>query len=162
MRLSEGVEWGIHICSVLSALPNDASLSARHLAEYFDLPGPYLAKILQQLSSAGLLKTRRGKNGGYSLSRSSEEVSLLQIVEATEGKTSFFRCSEIRRRGPCAGLPKDYSAPCSIATAMWRADHAWRKQLSKTALSAVAREGWQQSSSSQQAKSTKWVSEKMR
>lgn len=162
MRLSEGVEWGIHICSTLSALPHDASLSARHLAEYFDLPRPYLAKILQQLSSAGLLNTRRGKAGGYSLSCSSEDVTLLQIVEAVEGDAGFFRCSEIRRRGPCAGPPKDYSAPCSIAAAMWRADHAWRKELAKTALSAVAREGWEQSSPSQKAKAAKWVSEKMR
>jgi len=162
MRLSEGIEWGIHICSVLSALPDGASLSAKHLAEYFDLPAPYLAKILQQLSSAGLLRTKRGKQGGYSLAKPSDDVSLLDIVQAIEGKAAFFRCSEIRRRGPCAGSAKDYSAPCSIAAAMWRADLAWKSELAKTSLGEVAQSGWEQNSAAQRRKAAAWVSEKMR
>lgn len=162
MRLSEGIEWGIHICAILSALPEGASLSAKDLAEYYDLPAPYLAKILQQLSAADLLRTKRGKRGGYSLSRSAEKINLLQIVEAVEGKGTFFRCSEIRRRGPCAGPSSDYSAPCSIAAAMWRADHAWSRELAQTSLTQVAQAGWQDSSPEQQMKAAKWVSEKIR
>lgn len=162
MRLSEGIEWGIHICSILSPLPEGASLSAKHLAEFFDLPAPYLAKILQQLSSAGILRTKRGKQGGNALSRPADQMSILQIVEAIEGKAAFFHCSEIRQRGPCAGSRGDYKKPCSIAAAMWRADHAWRAELAKTLLSEVAQEGWEQNSHAQQKKAATWVSEKMR
>ena len=162
MRLSEGIEWGIHICSVLSALPDEASLSARDLAEYFDLPAPYLAKMLQQLSAAAILRTKRGKRGGYALARPAQEISLLEIVEAIEGKTKFFHCSEIRKRGPCAGRPKDYSAPCSIALAMWRADRAWETELAKTPLSTVAQAGWEQTSAAQKRKTIDWVSERVR
>ena len=162
MRLSEGIEWGIHICSVLSALSDEASLSAKVLAEYFDLPAPYLAKILQQLSSGEILRTKRGKRGGYALARPAQEISLLEIVQAIEGKAKFFRCSEIRRRGPCAGRSKEYSAPCSIAAAMWRADRAWAAELAKTPLSTVAEAGWVQTPAAQKAKTIHWISERLR
>ena len=60
MRLSDGVEWGVHVCVLLATLPDDAALPAAKLAEYHGVPAAYLAKHLQALAGAGVLQTVKG------------------------------------------------------------------------------------------------------
>jgi Rrf2 family protein len=50
------------------------------------VPKPYLAKIINSLARQGLVLAKRSSGGGISLMRSPEEISLLQIVDAVEGK----------------------------------------------------------------------------
>jgi Rrf2 family iron-responsive transcriptional regulator len=50
------------------------------------LPGPFLAKVVHQLAIHGLVKTRRGRNGGVVLSRPAKQISLEEIVRAMEGE----------------------------------------------------------------------------
>src|SRR5262247_2458737 len=102
MRMSDGVEWGVHACTILAVLPPDRALTAAKLAEYHDVPAAYLAKHLQSLARAGVLETVKGPRGGYRLARPATEITLLDVVEAIDGDTPAFRCSEIRRRGPTA------------------------------------------------------------
>src|SRR5262245_66416195 len=64
MRLSDGVEWGVHACVLLAVLPDDAALPAARLAEYHGVPAAYLAKHLQSLARAGILQTAKGPPGG--------------------------------------------------------------------------------------------------
>lgn len=134
MRLSEGVEWGLH-CVVLTAmLPADAALPAGRLAEYHDVPTAYLAKHLQALSRAGILEALPGPRGGYRLARPAAQVTVLDVVEALEGRESAFRCTEIRRRGPAHVAAHEYRVPCSIHLVMDRADEAWRAELRDTSI----------------------------
>lgn len=132
MRLSEGVEWVLHSCTVLATLPSDQALPAAKLAELHDLPPAYLAKHLQAAAAAGLLRTVSGPRGGYRLARPPAEVTLLDVVLAVDGDEAAFRCSEIRQRGPVTGPPRTYRRPCGIARAMWRAEDAWRAELRAT------------------------------
>ena len=67
MRLSDGVEWGVHACTILAVLPPDRALPAAKLAEYHGVPAAYLAKHLQSLARAGVLETVKGPRGGYRL-----------------------------------------------------------------------------------------------
>ena len=52
----------------------------------------YLEQIFQDLKRGGLLKSKRGPQGGYRLTRKPEEITLLEIVRATEGKLSLVEC----------------------------------------------------------------------
>ena len=140
MKLSDGVEWGIHCCTVLAALPEGTALPAARLAEFHGVPAAYLAKHLQALSRAGILATEPGQRGGYRLARRPAEVSLWDVVAAIEGSAPAFRCTEIRRRGPTA-LPDDhYRRPCGITRAMSRAEQAWRAELQATTLAGILAE----------------------
>lgn len=129
MRISEGVEWSVHCCTVLAVLPPDASLPAARLAEYHDVPAGYLAKHLQALSAAGIIEAQRGPRGGYRLARPPATITVLDVVRAIEGDEPAFRCTEIRQRGPVGGPPEWYPKPCGIARAMWDAEQAWRQVL---------------------------------
>jgi len=129
MKLSDGVEWGLHCCTLLALLPDDAALPASRLAEFHGVPAAYLAKHLQALSRAGIVEAVAGARGGYRLARPAAEVTLLDVVEAVEGRTPAFRCTEIRQRGPAALPAREYRVACSITRAMHRAEDAWRADL---------------------------------
>jgi Rrf2 family protein len=129
MRMSEGVEWGIHCLTVLAALPPGATLPGKALAELHGVSESYLLKHLQALAAAGLCESLPGPRGGYRLARPADRITLLDAAEAIEGPEPAFRCSEIRQRGPCAGPPSEYLRPCAINAAMLRAELAWRRAL---------------------------------
>lgn len=129
MRLSEGVEWAVHACTVLALVPADRALPAAKLADYHGVPPAYLAKQLQALSAAGIVESIPGRNGGYRLARPAREVRVLDIVAAVEGPGPAFRCTEIRQRGPGVVEGERYEAPCGIARVMWEAEAAWRAVL---------------------------------
>ena len=69
MRLSDGVEWALHCCTLLALLPPDRPLPASRLAEFHEVPPAYLAKHLQALSRAGIIESMPGRHGGYRLAR---------------------------------------------------------------------------------------------
>lgn len=134
MRLSDGVEWVLHSCTVLATLPSDQALPAAKLAELHDVPPAYLAKHLQAATAAGITESVPGPRGGYRLAKPPADISLLEIVLAVDGGGTAFRCSEIRRRGPVVGPASTYRRPCGIARAMWRAEDAWRAELAATTI----------------------------
>lgn len=129
MKLSDGVEWALHCCTVLALVPPDRALPAAKLAEFHGVPAAYLAKHLQALARAGIVESLPGARGGYRLSRPATEVTLLDVVLAVEGTTPAFRCTEIRQRGPASLPAREYRLPCTITRAMQRAEQAWRESL---------------------------------
>ena len=138
MRLSDGVEWAIHSCTVLALVPPGTSLPAARLAEFHGVPPAYLAKHLQALARTGIVESIAGRRGGYRLAKPASEVTLLDIVLAVEGDERAFRCAEIRQRGPAAvDDPRAYRVPCGIAAAMWRAEAAWRRELEQQTVAGV-------------------------
>jgi Rrf2 family protein len=134
VRLSEGVEWAVHCCIVLALVPGDRTLPTPRLAQYHGIPAPYLAKHLQALSQAGIVDSVPGRRGGYRLARPAADVTVYEVVAAVEGRGPAFRCSEIRRNGPAAGPMAQYRAPCPVASAMWRAEAAWREVLEQVTI----------------------------
>ena len=135
MRLSEGIEWGLHCCVVLAVLPPGDTLPAARLAEYHAVAPAYLAKHLQALARAGVVESVAGARGGYRLTRPAGEITVLEVVEAIEG-TDAFVCTEIRQQGPVAPPPGSsvFRAPCAIARTMRRAEDAYRRELAADTL----------------------------
>jgi Rrf2 family protein len=132
MRLPEGVEWALHCTWLLTFTPRGDALATRRLAEFFDLPDAYLAKMLAALVRAGVLSATSGPRGGFRLARPAEEITVAEVVEAVEGKGDMFRCLEIRQRGPVPLTGAACRRPCGIAQVMNRAERAWWKELSAT------------------------------
>lgn len=158
--MSDAVEWSIHCCTVLAALPEDDALPAARLAEFHDVPPAYLAKALQALAAAGIVESRPGPHGGYRLARPPTEVSVLDIVLAVDGEGTAFQCSEIRQRGPAAtpGSPA-YRRPCGIARVMWRAEDAWRAELAAVSVADIVIELFDTVPAAQLVKGAAWVQE---
>jgi Rrf2 family protein len=138
MRLSEGVEWGLHCAVLLAVMPPETALPTSRLAEYHGVPVAYLAKHLQAMSRAGILAAGPGRGGGYRLARPPADVSVLDVVEAVDGDDPAFKCLEIRRRGPAAVPGREYRTMCGIHRVMVEADAAWRAELIRTSVADLA------------------------
>ncbi len=157
MKLSEGVEWAIHCCTMLADLPEQHALTTANLAEYFNVPKAYLAKQLQSLSNAGLVTAVTGRSGGYRLARDASKVSLRDVVLAIEGVERNFKCQEIRRRGPSGQNAKCYTRPCGIARAMWAAEIVWLNELGKSTLQSLIDSAAHEISREQKVATKAWL-----
>ena len=162
MRLPEGVEWGVHCLAVLAFVPPPSCLPARRLAEYHEVPEPYLAKSLQALARADLVASVSGPRGGFRLARSPAEITVLDAVLALDGPGPAFRCTEIRQRGPAAG-PRDlYRVPCAIHHVMQDAEVAWRARLAETSIADIALHVMRSADPDITRRAAEWLLEAMR
>jgi len=60
------------------------------------IPKSFLAKIFQDLVKAGLVRSIRGAHGGFALVKDPAQISVLEIIEAIEGKIVFQRCRQLK------------------------------------------------------------------
>lgn len=137
MKLPVSTEWLLHCAATLAQLDPGATASAAQLAQYYDLPAPYLAKQLQALVKSGVLAAATGPRGGFRLARPASEITLLQIVEAVDGASSPYECREIRQQGRGALRPEDCRETCVLAAKMAEAHEAWRQSLDATSLADI-------------------------
>jgi Rrf2 family protein len=140
VKLPASTEWVLHCATTLAQLEPGATASAKQLAEYFDLPGPYLAKQLQALVRAGVLAATTGPRGGFRLARPAAEITFLQLVEAVDGAAPPYECREIRQRGRGALPPEDCRDTCILARKMAEAHDVWRRHLAATTLADILSE----------------------
>ena len=140
MKLPVSTEWVLHCATTLAQLEPGTTASAAQLAEYYDLPAPYLAKQLQALVRAGVLAATTGPRGGFRLARPAAEITLLSIVEAVDGGSSPYECREIRQQGVGALPAKDCKNTCILARKMADAHEAWRQSLAADTLADILAE----------------------
>ncbi|MBI2069604.1 MAG: Rrf2 family transcriptional regulator [Elusimicrobia bacterium] len=84
IKLSPTVRYAIQGMGAIARLPAGNFILVDKIAGFRHLPSNYLAKIFQRLAHRGLLHSRRGPGGGYSLAKKPERVRLLDIVRAVE------------------------------------------------------------------------------
>ncbi|NDU71848.1 Rrf2 family transcriptional regulator [Actinomadura sp. DSM 109109] len=137
MKLPVSTEWVLHCATTLAQLDPGVSASTAQLAQYYDLPAPYLAKQLKALVKAGLLAASAGPRGGFRLARPASEITLLQIVEAVDGASPPYECREIRQRGRGALPADECRSTCVLAAKMADAHQAWRDSLAGVTLADV-------------------------
>ncbi|MBB4905223.1 RrF2 family transcriptional regulator [Actinophytocola algeriensis] len=137
MKLPVSTEWVLHCATTLAQLEPGATASAAQLAEYYDLPAPYLAKQLQALVRAGVLAAATGPRGGFRLARPAAEITLLAVVEAVDGGTNPYECREIRQRGAGALPREECRNTCVLARKMVDAHEAWRRSLAEDTLADI-------------------------
>jgi Rrf2 family protein len=128
------VEWALHCTWLLTFTRDRDPLPARRLAEFYELPEAYLAKLLKALVRAGLLGATSGPRGGFRLARPPGDITVADVVEAVEGPSPLFQCTEIRQRGPVPLTGAACRRPCGIAQVMDGAESAWRAELAATTI----------------------------
>jgi Rrf2 family protein len=92
MQITRQADYAMRAVAYLANLGTDRRAATSQIAEEQQIPPSFLAKIVSQLSVAGLLQTSRGARGGVSLARSPEEISFLEVVEAIDGPILLNEC----------------------------------------------------------------------
>jgi Rrf2 family protein len=103
MEISRRTDYGVRVILDLATQSPSERTSTQKIAARQNIPSPFLAKIVSQLSVAGLVTTYRGAGGGVALARDASEISLLQVIEALEGPVRLNRCLIEPEAGPSNG-----------------------------------------------------------
>lgn len=161
---SAGVEYGIHCLIFLVGDGGETrEASVRDLAELQGVPLDYLAKIFTKLAKSKLVVATEGVRGGFKLSRPSDEISLLDIVNAIDGQKLIFDCREIR--GRCAlfdGSPPAWALDghCSVHAAMMTAQKRMEEALAQQTILDLARKVGRKSPTDFTAQVGKWINDR--
>ena len=111
----------------------DTPTSVRDIAERTGLPQPYLEQILLALKGAGLVKSKRGVSGGYTLARQPQEIRLSEIVSAVDGPIVAGDFGEPHTDGAC-----DHEGQCVLLSVWAHAGDYMRKLLDSYTLADIA------------------------
>jgi len=85
MLYSKSAEYAIQAMIYLAENEGKGLVMVSSIAEAYDIPKHFLAKLVQSLTRNHLIKSYRGRNGGIKLARSAKEITLLQVVNVIEG-----------------------------------------------------------------------------
>ncbi|HEX5038657.1 MAG TPA: Rrf2 family transcriptional regulator [Candidatus Limnocylindria bacterium] len=131
IELTRRGDYAVRAALVL-ARPGAGQMTAASLAAATGIPISYVPQVMGGLVRAGLVANRRGRSGGYRLSRLPSDISLLEVVEAAEDRRAKRTC--VIRGGPCRR-----DGPCDVHDAFAGAERAAFGTLASVALVDVAR-----------------------
>ncbi len=91
--LSATCKYGLRAVIFIASRPEQKSNTGlREIAEKLNIPQPYLAKILQILSKKKILHSSKGPHGGFTLMVPAAELSMMDIIDAIDGRDFFDSC----------------------------------------------------------------------
>lgn len=93
MQITKQADYALRAMLFLARMEPNRRAATKQIADTQEIPPSFLAKIISQLSIAGLIHTSRGAHGGVMLSRPPSEISLLDVVEAIDGPISLNDCT---------------------------------------------------------------------
>ncbi len=127
LRLTNAGDYAIRSMIFIASLPEESVVLRSEICESQKIPSSFMAKILRSLVRAQLLRSTRGVNGGFSLARATEEISLLDILVAIEGPLSLT---------DCVPNPEDciHSANCPANAVWFRVQESIEDILKSTSL----------------------------
>ena len=131
LRLSKKADYALLALRHLAAHADRNAVSARELAETYDIPPELLAKVLQKLVHAQLLESHQGTRGGYVLSRPPAAMSVAEVIQTIDGPLTVTACSEVDHS--C-----DQFAKCNIRDPLWRIKDRIVSALSATSVADLA------------------------
>lgn len=106
-KMSKKMEYALMALRLICRKPEGALTSAKEVSEQMHIPFEVTARVLQALSSRGLLKAEYGVSGGYALARSLEKISVHDLNEMLEGHMVLTKC--LGHDEPC-----EISKTCNI------------------------------------------------
>ena len=94
LTISNKSRYGIAALLALAEFYNSGLLQIKDIASRCDIPHQFLEQIFNRLGKAGILKSTRGKKGGYELAKPPGQITVLHIVNALEGDIAFVTKSD--------------------------------------------------------------------
>jgi Rrf2 family protein len=132
MTLSKRGDYVVRSAIALArARSQGRSIKVREVVADTKVPLSYASQILADLVRSGIASSRAGRDGGYRLERSPDEVTLLEVVESAEGPLRADRCAVAD--GPCR-----WDAVCPLHETWSAATAALRDVLAATTLAELA------------------------
>jgi Rrf2 family cysteine metabolism transcriptional repressor len=141
MMFSTKAEYGVRVMAHLARREGESPISLGSIAEAEGLPVAYLEHLVQRLRRAGLVESRRGAHGGYSLARPAEDVTMAEVVQALEGVIAPIECITAGADGSlvCARDGEPGHDPCPTKLLWTRVQGSIVRTLSDLTLADLVR-----------------------
>ncbi len=130
LKLSKKADYGLMAMKHLAEYADHGSCSAKDVAEAYSIPPEALAKILQRLARAGLLRAQHGIKGGYTLARPACDISAYEVIRAIDGPLFITSCITVR--GEC-----DQTERCTIREPLRKVNQSIEEVLKKIRISEM-------------------------
>jgi Rrf2 family transcriptional regulator, iron-sulfur cluster assembly transcription factor len=127
MQITRREEYGLKGLLFLAQQSDEKVFWVSEISRVQKIPEKFLAKIFQQLSKAGFLRSARGSKGGFSLRKAAAEITLKAVIEALEGPIAIHRC--LLRKGECGE-----EEGCPLYDVLEEAQEGLLKVLERTTL----------------------------
>ncbi len=92
MELTRAADYALRGVLYLSMQPKDSLCIISEIAEQMSIPEGFLARIFQTLAKTGIIRSHRGKKGGFTLAKPPSEIFMKDVIEAMEGPIHINRC----------------------------------------------------------------------
>ena len=126
--ISQTAEYALRAIVYLAKSPDDPHIT-REIAKATKVPSGYLAKVMQTLVKARLVQSRRGQRGGFTLKRSPEAISILDVVNAVDPLQRIRSCP--------LGLPEHNDNLCPLHQRLDQAMADVEQALSNTSIADI-------------------------
>ncbi len=91
MNFSKTTSYAITVLSFMARHEGE-KYSAKRLNEILEIPWPYLRQLLTRLSKSGFIFSTQGRNGGFQLNKSADQIVLVEIIDSVEGLKVIGTC----------------------------------------------------------------------
>ena len=92
LKLSKKSEYALMAVRYLAINSSGNYSTARDISQFYDIPYELVAKVLQQLVKKNIISSYQGVRGGYSLARTPDQISLMEIISAIEENYQITNC----------------------------------------------------------------------
>lgn len=133
MKITRATDYAVRVLVQLAMLPDEQKMQLKALAAATGVRETFLSKILQRLVHQGLVSSHRGTGGGFCLRVLPSRVTLLQVIEAIEGRTQLNVC--LREGDSCERKPY-----CGAHPVWQRAQAALTQVLASVSIAELAEE----------------------
>jgi Rrf2 family protein len=125
MQLTRAADYAVRVMIHMAGLPPGTRASRSELAEAVQCPEQFLSKVLQSLTRSGLVVSHRGNTGGFELPGEHQAATLLEVVEAIEGRIRLNVCliseHSCTRQAWCPGHDVWAEAQASLVAVLQKA-----------------------------------------
>lgn len=134
LKINRQTDYAVRVILLLAKQPAGAKLSTALIRDEMLIPHAFIPRIVARLAAEGLLTTYPGRDGGVTLARPAEQISMLDVVEAFEGKLCLSECFET------GNLDCPFEVGCPVRGRWWRLQAAMAREMAGMNFADIARE----------------------
>lgn len=130
LELTRRGDYAVRAMLALADPDADPWLSVTRISVAMAIPERFLARVMRDLTGAGLVEARTGRNGGYRLARAASTISLLDVIAAVESVDPLRQCV-------LRGIPCGSSGRCAVHDTFTEARAALQVRLAEASLADI-------------------------
>ena len=143
LKINRQTDYAVRVILALASREAGTRLSSGAIQTEMLIPKSFMPRIVAQLANCGLVKTFAGRDGGLQLSRSAEEITMKDVVEAFEGPLLLSECMQVADESDCP-----FQKNCHVRTKWGRIQVAMLREMAAINFKALANESFTNPSTS--------------